>query len=241
VIDHLEKHQGTWRVRISVPENARDAFDGRMNLLHETGCTDRERARRVAAPVVKKLQRQIDRASGRATGQHLRLSTPETRSSEWYTPAVVFEALGERFDLDPASPGHDVVPWIPADVHYTQKEDGLIQPWFGFVWLNPIYGLRDGMMPWLEKFVLHGNGICLLSNATYTSWWQYMADRSDAILFVSGYLNFISPIDPQPHGTSFGSVLFGIGPRGVAALRTASTNGLGFASLPLMGKLGQRG
>ena len=30
---------------------------------------------------------------------------PATTSQEWYTPPYIFDALGCRFDLDPASPG----------------------------------------------------------------------------------------------------------------------------------------
>jgi hypothetical protein len=50
-------------------------------------------------------------------------------SVEYYTNEYVFEALGCRFDLDPASPGKDVVPWIPADRHLTIVDDGLTQDW----------------------------------------------------------------------------------------------------------------
>ena len=44
-------------------------------------------------------------------GGYLGLAT--TGSEEWYTPSIIFEALACRFDLDVASPGGDVVPWIP--------------------------------------------------------------------------------------------------------------------------------
>ena len=51
---------------------------------------------------------------------------PATTRDEWYTPPEVFEALGETFDLDPASPGKSKVPWIPAKEHWTRKDDGLV-------------------------------------------------------------------------------------------------------------------
>jgi hypothetical protein len=35
-------------------------------------------------------------------------------SDEWYTPPHVLAALGETFDVDVASPGPEIVPWIPA-------------------------------------------------------------------------------------------------------------------------------
>ncbi len=35
-------------------------------------------------------------------------------SKEWYTPRYIFEDIGIEFDMDVASPGKDIVPWIPA-------------------------------------------------------------------------------------------------------------------------------
>src|SRR5205814_9082007 len=59
----------------------------------------------------------------------------ENSTCEWFTPAYVFAGLGCTFDLDPASPGLDVAPWIPARHHFTIHDNGLCRDWFGFVWL----------------------------------------------------------------------------------------------------------
>src|SRR5262245_43711374 len=62
---------------------------------------------------------------------------PVAETVEWYTPPELFDALGLRFDLDPAAP--DILPaWIPADRHYSFA--GQSRPWEGRVWLNPPYG-----------------------------------------------------------------------------------------------------
>jgi len=45
----------------------------------------------------------------------------KSQTVEWYTPPSIFEALGLSFDLDPCSPGKEVVPWIPARTHYKKK------------------------------------------------------------------------------------------------------------------------
>ena len=36
-------------------------------------------------------------------------------SDEWYTPPIVFDAFGCEFDMDVASPGQAITPWIPAE------------------------------------------------------------------------------------------------------------------------------
>src|SRR3990167_9500079 len=94
-------------------------------------------------------------------------------TDEWYTPPWLFEKLGLEFDLDPASPGESVVPWIPADEHWSMA--GLDLPWHGRVWLNPPYGPRNGIRPWLEKLKTHGNGFALVPNRTGADWWQDFA------------------------------------------------------------------
>ncbi len=60
-------------------------------------------------------------------------------SDEWYTPPWLFDALRIEFETDSASPGADVVPWIPAKQHSTLRAS---VDWHGPVWLNPPYGGR---------------------------------------------------------------------------------------------------
>jgi hypothetical protein len=106
-------------------------------------------------------------------------------SAEYYTNEYVFEALGCRFDLDPASPGKDVVPWIPADRHFTIVEDGLTQDWGDdLVFLNFPY-TKDATPLWAEKFRKHGNGVALCVDRTSTGWWQDLCGNADLILQVN--------------------------------------------------------
>src|SRR5665811_1172865 len=91
-------------------------------------------------------------------------------TDEWYTPPHVFNAMGCSFDLDVASPGRDKTPWIPAEASIIK--DSLECEWRGLVWMNPPFGARNGLVPWLEKFVHHGNGVCLVPDRTSAPWWQ---------------------------------------------------------------------
>jgi hypothetical protein len=155
-----------------------------------------------------------------------------TTTVEWYTPPHIFEALGCRFDLDPASPGAEIVPWIPADRCYTRQDDGLRQPWEGFCWLNPPYGLK--ILPlWVNKFVDHGNGIILVPERTSTRWWQALTRRADLVLCVNKKISFIPVTGKSKGPQSIGSMFVAIGEQGVTALETASRNGLGRLLRPL--------
>jgi hypothetical protein len=155
-------------------------------------------------------------------------------TDEWYTPPHVFEALGCSFDLDVSSPGKAVTPWIPASRFILAGS--LEKTWAGFIWMNPPFGGRNGMVPWLEKFFEHGNGVALTPDRTSAPWWQTYAARADAILFVSPKLKFIG-VDGRP-GTSpaQGTTLLAAGSRAVKALYRAERKGLGFLSLPASGR-----
>jgi hypothetical protein len=82
-------------------------------------------------------------------------------SNEWYTiPFGVDQAreLMSGIDLDPAS-SVEAQSWIQAQAYYTQVEDGLQQPWFGRLWLNPPYGKRNhaqktyGATVWVQRAI----------------------------------------------------------------------------------------
>ena len=109
-------------------------------------------------------------------------------TDEWYTPPHVFDALGCKFDTDVASPGADITPWIPTK-HFITRHDKPI--WCGFIWMNPPFGGRNGLVPWLQNFFEHGNGIALVPDRTSAPWWQRFARMADSILFVTPKLKFI--------------------------------------------------
>jgi hypothetical protein len=152
-------------------------------------------------------------------------------TDEWYTPPHVFGAMGCSFDLDVASPGKSVTPWVSAVEYLTAHS--LETEWHGFVWMNPPFGGRNALVPWLDKFVRHANGVCLVPDRTSAPWWQQFAPSMDLILFVAPKLKFIGA-DGKP-GTSpaQGTCLMSIGSRGNEALRRAAFNNLGFLARPL--------
>lgn len=138
-------------------------------------------------------------------------------SDDWYTPPEIFAALGMTFDLDPCSPGPDH--WVPARRVYTKADDGLAQPWAGTVFMNPPFGGRNGHVPWLRRFLEHGDGIAVVRAYTSSSWFHDWAVRARAMLFPRGKTKFIRPDGSIGRAPGHGVVLLGMGDAAVGALR----------------------
>lgn len=152
------------------------------------------------------------------------------KSDEWMTPKYVFDALGCSFDMDVAAPpgGPRYVP-CAAWLH----ERSLDLAWKGFVWMNPPFGGRNGLRPWLGKFMQHSNGIALTPDRTSAPWFQEFAREADALLFVRHKIQFEradGSVGKQP-GT--GTALWASGKTAVWALKNASLSGLGQMVLPI--------
>ena len=146
----------------------------------------------------------------------------EGRSDEWYTPKFVFDALGEKFDLDVASPPHRT--HVPCDGSLNSQS--LETPWFGFIWMNPPFGKRNGVVPWMDKFFLHGNGIALTPDRTSAPWFWEAWERADLALFTRK-IKFERPGGGKTNGPANGTTLWAAGDRAELALRRAADNGFG--------------
>lgn len=150
------------------------------------------------------------------------------KSDEWYTPRYIFDALGCTFDLDVASPHNMVGSHVPANGWICR--DGLTTRWRGFVWMNPPFGGRNGIAPWLAKFFKHGDGIALTPDRTSAPWFQEYAPKASALLFVAPKIKFERPDGSVGRSPGCGTVLMAAGSRGRAALFRAGR--LGFVALP---------
>lgn len=144
-------------------------------------------------------------------------------SDDWYTPPELFAALGLVFDLDPCSPG--VGHWVPARRVYTIADDGLARSWHGLVFMNPPFGGRHGHVPWLRKFLEHGNGVAIVRAYTSSDWFHDWAVRAQSMVFPRGKTKFIRPDGSVGGSPGHGIVLLGMGDIANAALERC---GLGF-------------
>lgn len=147
------------------------------------------------------------------------------KSDDWYTPRYIFDALGCAFDLDVAGPEKPT--YVPTKS--VISANSLALPWSGFIWMNPPFGGRNGIVPWLDKFFEHDNGIALTPDRTSAPWWQAAARKADAMLLIDGKVKFERPDGSIGKSPSCGTTLFAAGHLGVRALVTAERAGLGTA------------
>lgn len=136
-------------------------------------------------------------------------------SDERFTPKWVFDALAVAFDLDPASPVGEYT-HVPAGRVYTREDDGLSQPWFGFVWCNPPF---SNATPWADKFIANGNGLWLGPVAN-SDWFQRIMRVSSGVWFMRDF-PFVHPTHAGKR-SSMPLALVGIGDRALAALTRAA-------------------
>lgn len=125
-----------------------------------------------------------------------------SEEDEWLTPpsiiAATLDALG-AIDLDPCSNTFGT-PNVPADVRWTEADDGLAQTWRGRVYMNPPYGAAIGA--WVAKLAEeHADGnvseaIALVPARTDTDWWADLRDT--AICLVHGRLRFSGHANSAP-------------------------------------------
>jgi hypothetical protein len=143
---------------------------------------------------------------------------------EWLTPPYILAALGS-FDLDPCAPV--ARPWPMAREHYTVRDNGLLKPWSGRVWLNPPYGAPAVLGPWLRRMVDHGFGTALIFARTETElFFETVWARAEAALFLRGRL-FFHHVDGRAAAANAGapSVLVAYGAEDGCILRDCGIAG----------------
>lgn len=153
-------------------------------------------------------------------GAHTYFGPSLGATDEWYTPKYIFDALACRFDMDVSAPvggpRH-----VPADAWLDASDDGLSHPWAGFVWMNPPFGGRNWLVPWLDRFFAHGDGIALTPDRTSAPWWQDAAQRADAMLLIRGKTRFERPDGTIGKSPGDGVTLWAAGTRAAAAIKRA--------------------
>jgi len=118
-----------------------------------------------------------------------------------YTPAYFFDALKLQFDLDVCAPIGGAL-HVPALAYYSTNENGLMQPWYGKVFMNPPY---SEPAPWVERFIEHGNGVALLP--TTNGKWQLDLWYADTAWAICPPVKFVGA-NGEPYKTALPSRLW---------------------------------
>jgi phage N-6-adenine-methyltransferase len=114
-------------------------------------------------------------------------------SDEWSTPQSYFDLVNQRhgpFDLDACCRPETA----KAGRYFVKAENGLLQPWFGNVWVNPPY---SEPRKWCEKAATEiaiGNAskvVMLLPAAVDTIWFHEFVVPYAEVEFIRGRLRFI--------------------------------------------------
>lgn len=117
-------------------------------------------------------------------------------NNERYTPKEYIDAarlVMGSIDLDPAS-SELANKVVQAKKIYTAEDDGLIQDWYGNIWLNPPYA-KDLLPKFADKFAesSFNQAIVLVHNATETKWFAKFICKASAVVFPTGRVDCKTP------------------------------------------------
>jgi hypothetical protein len=142
--------------------------------------------------------------------------------TEWLTPPYIIERLGNNFDLDPCSPINR--PFETAKNYFNIEDNGLAQPWSGFVWCNPPYGKESAA--WLNRCAIHGNCIALIFARTETrAFFDHVWSKAKAVLFIKGRLKFYHVSGERGNSAGAPSVLIAFDEESAEVLKGCSIKG----------------
>lgn len=85
--------------------------------------------------------------------------------------------------------------------------------------MNPPFGGRNGHVPWLRKFIEHGNGVAIVRAYTSAGWFHDWAVHADTMVFPRGKTKFIRPDGTIGTAPGHGIVLLGMGRKSNRALK----------------------
>jgi hypothetical protein len=110
-------------------------------------------------------------------------------------------------------------------VNITEKENGLIQPWRGRVFLNPPFD-QYVVGQWIARLAEHGRGTALLHARTETDWFELIWEHASGILFLAERIHFHRPDGSrQPANSGAPVVLVAFGEQDLVRLRDSGIAG----------------
>jgi hypothetical protein len=136
-------------------------------------------------------------------------------NDEMFTPPWIFEKLGVSFDLDVASSNNEYIV-VPARDKYTIEDDALSQDWHGLVWMNPPF---SGVTPWVDKWLDHGNGFCLVPLSSNGKWVNKLWESDAKLVYLPANMSFIGGQDGKLVKHRWRCALWAIGDVAIESLK----------------------
>lgn len=138
-------------------------------------------------------------------------------SDEIFTPKWIFDKLNVDFDLDVAS-SHNPFVQVRAKKFYTIDDDSLNQDWVGKVWMNPPF---SKVTPWIEKWLNHNNGICLVPLSSNGRWVNTLWESQAVITYLPANMPFIGGQDGVMINHRWRCALWALGSENIEALKNS--------------------
>jgi hypothetical protein len=136
---------------------------------------------------------------------------------EQYTPKWVFDALNVTFDMDVAT-SHSPYVVVPTKQKFTIEDSSLDKQWQGLVWMNPPY---SGVTPWVDKWLQHNNGFCLVPLASQGKWVNKLWDSNAQLVYMPPNMKFIGGEDGVMITHRWRTALWAIGDQAIEILNNA--------------------
>ncbi len=140
---------------------------------------------------------------------------PDSTGDEWWTPAEYIESvrvvLGE-IELDPAS-CNTANSIVKAGTFYDEEDNGLLQPWFGNVFMNPPYSANKEFNEKMQYEYEIGNvkqAVVLVgAHGIETQWFKKY--WGEVLCFTGHRIKFNTPAGQAKAGNISGSVFIYLG------------------------------
>ena len=163
------------------------------------------------------LSRKSVRRKVLAEGRDARNGPPSERASKvnyysgetgYITPRYILGAARRTMggiDLDPASFAK-ANEFVEAERYFTERDDGLKQPWGGRVWLNPPY-TRAILGAFVDRLIEHldsrlvTQALLLVNNSTDADFFHRALNHATAFCLLAGRVRFHLADGSRTHGS----------------------------------------
>lgn len=149
---------------------------------------------------------------------------PCSHNSEntWFTPKNIIPRI--EFDLDPCTMSFRPFDIASKNFEYDKGVCGLRNDWFGNVWLNPPYGKE--INPFIDKFIKHKNGICLVFCRMGTDFMQRVLKEKAVIFFLRKRIRFIDRNLKTSSNAGTDSCFIIYGDKNIQAVKNSTLEGV---------------